>query len=103
MGSGVPREGDAEWGLYKHSRNSPQRQPHQHLPPQPPSSQFLNERIGYLDITRVIEAACDAHRAEHKLTPSLEEIVHFDGWARKYVADNFARIVGGSAAKTVVA
>ena len=44
---------------------------------------FLNESIGYLDIPRVIEAACTAHRQEHKLAPSLEEIVHFDGWARR--------------------
>ena len=49
---------------------------------------FLEERIGYLDIVRVVEACCDAHRgAGFVETPSLEEIVHYDQWARRYVAE----------------
>jgi 1-deoxy-D-xylulose-5-phosphate reductoisomerase len=46
---------------------------------------FLEERISYLDITRVVEQACEAHRAELVESPSLEEIIHYDGWAREYV------------------
>lgn len=48
---------------------------------------FLNERIGYLDICKVIESCCEKHQEELVIKPSLEEIVHYDQWARKYVAD----------------
>jgi len=48
---------------------------------------FLNEKIGYLDIMKEVEAACEAHRAEFVEAPSYEEIIHFDAWARQYVAD----------------
>eukprot|EP00887_Chlorella_sp_A99_P001504 scaffold8.g1504.t1 len=58
---------------------------------------FLEERIGYLDIMRVVEAACDAHRPEMVEAPSLEEIVHYDGWARRFVADLVARESGVAA------
>lgn len=46
---------------------------------------FLEERIGYLDIMRYVEAACEEHRNELVEEPSLEEIVHYDQWARDYV------------------
>lgn len=40
---------------------------------------FLEERIGYLDIMRVVEECCDAHRGDGFVeAPSLEEIVHYD-------------------------
>lgn len=41
-------------------------------------------RISYLDIFKVVELTCDKHRAELVVSPSLEEIVHYDLWARKY-------------------
>lgn len=47
---------------------------------------FLNEKIGYLDIIRVVEQACEAHRQELVDKPSLEEILHYDQWARDFVA-----------------
>ena len=47
---------------------------------------FLNEEIGYLDIFAMIERCCDAHQADLVTQPSLEDIVHFDQWARDYVA-----------------
>lgn len=45
---------------------------------------FLEERIGYLDIMKYVSACCEAHKSEHVVRPSLEEIVHFDGWARRW-------------------
>ena len=43
-------------------------------------------RISYLDIFKVVELTCDKHRAEMVASPSLEEIVHYDLWAREYAA-----------------
>lgn len=48
---------------------------------------FLEEKIGYLDIMKYVSGCCDAHKAEHVVQPSLEEIVHFDGWARAWTAE----------------
>jgi 1-deoxy-D-xylulose-5-phosphate reductoisomerase len=48
---------------------------------------FIDKKIGYLDIMRLNEAACDAHENELVAEPTLEEIVHFDGWARRFVAE----------------
>ena len=48
---------------------------------------FLQEKIGYLDIVKAVEATCDAHQQELVERPSLDEIVHFDAWARRHVAD----------------
>ncbi|KAH6798520.1 1-deoxy-D-xylulose 5-phosphate reductoisomerase [Perilla frutescens var. frutescens] len=47
---------------------------------------FINEQISYLDIFKVVELTCDKHRAELVTSPSLEEIVHYDLWARDYAA-----------------
>ncbi|CAA0826726.1 1-deoxy-D-xylulose 5-phosphate reductoisomerase-chloroplastic [Striga hermonthica] len=47
---------------------------------------FINEQIGYLDIFKVVELTCDKHRSELVSSPSLEEIVHYDLWARDYAA-----------------
>ncbi|GAB2221196.1 hypothetical protein Droror1_Dr00012366 [Drosera rotundifolia] len=48
---------------------------------------FINEQISYLDIFRVVELTCDKHRNELVVSPSLEEIVHYDLWARDYAAN----------------
>ncbi|XP_074567950.1 1-deoxy-D-xylulose 5-phosphate reductoisomerase, chloroplastic-like [Curcuma longa] len=47
---------------------------------------FIDEKIKYLDIFKVVELTCDAHRKELVAKPSLEEIVHYDLWAREYAA-----------------
>lgn len=47
---------------------------------------LLAFRIGYLDIFKVVELTCDKHQAELVTSPSLEEIVHYDLWARDYAA-----------------
>lgn len=47
---------------------------------------FLDEKIGYLDMFDVVEKTCNKHRQELVAQPSLEEIVHYDWWARQYAA-----------------
>ncbi|KAG2678912.1 hypothetical protein I3760_11G025900 [Carya illinoinensis] len=47
---------------------------------------FIDEKIGYLDIFKVVERTCEKHREELVVSPSLEEIIHYDLWARKYAA-----------------
>ncbi|KAJ4960136.1 hypothetical protein NE237_020046 [Protea cynaroides] len=47
---------------------------------------FIDEKISYLDIFKVVEQTCDKHQAELVASPSLEEIIHYDLWARKSVA-----------------
>lgn len=53
-------------------------------------AEFLDERVSYLDIMRLNEACCEAHKAEWVGVPNLEEIVHFDAWARRWVAEKVA-------------
>ena len=53
---------------------------------------FLDEKIHYLDITRVIEATCEAHAKECVAAPSLEDIVGYDNWARRYAAEAAAKL-----------
>jgi 1-deoxy-D-xylulose-5-phosphate reductoisomerase len=48
---------------------------------------FLAEKIGFLDIPKVIEKVCDKHRADNHLTPSLDDILAADIWARKMVVE----------------
>ncbi|KAK7330487.1 hypothetical protein VNO77_24682 [Canavalia gladiata] len=45
---------------------------------------FIDERISYLDIFKVVELTCEKHQNELLSSPSLEEIIHYDLWARKY-------------------
>lgn len=54
---------------------------------------FLDEKINYLDIMKEVEAACEAHRAEFVETPSYEEIIHYDQWARDFVKERCAHLV----------
>jgi 1-deoxy-D-xylulose-5-phosphate reductoisomerase len=41
--------------------------------------------MGYFDIYKVIELAMEAHKNELVLDPSLDDIVHYDLWARDHV------------------
>lgn len=43
-------------------------------------------RISYLDIFKVVELTCQEHQKELVASPSLEEIIHYDLWARQYAA-----------------
>ncbi|KAK4402408.1 1-deoxy-D-xylulose 5-phosphate reductoisomerase, chloroplastic [Sesamum angolense] len=47
---------------------------------------FIDEKISYLDIFKVVELTCDKHQSESVTTPSLEEIIHYDLWARDFAA-----------------
>lgn len=47
---------------------------------------FIDEKISYLDIFKVVELTCQKHQDELLTSPSLEEIIHYDLWAREYAA-----------------
>jgi 1-deoxy-D-xylulose-5-phosphate reductoisomerase len=46
---------------------------------------FLEEKIQFLDIPRLIEQACDQYTPQNTATPSLEQILAADHWARNAV------------------
>ncbi|HLO52441.1 MAG TPA: 1-deoxy-D-xylulose-5-phosphate reductoisomerase [Kamptonema sp.] len=46
---------------------------------------FLDEKIEFLDIPRLIERTCDRHQADNCATPSLDDIISADRWARQEV------------------
>jgi 1-deoxy-D-xylulose-5-phosphate reductoisomerase len=46
---------------------------------------FLDEKIHYLDIPKVIEGVCEHHKADNIAQPSLEDILTVDQWARDEV------------------
>lgn len=48
---------------------------------------FIDEKISYLDIFKVVELTCNAHMNELVRSPSLDEIIHYDLWARKFAAN----------------
>ena len=58
---------------------------------------FIDEKIGYLEIMKYVEKCCDVHRQELVEAPSLEDIVHYDDWARKWVAQNAGKQVAMAA------
>ncbi|MGL4497844.1 MAG: 1-deoxy-D-xylulose-5-phosphate reductoisomerase [Planktothrix sp.] len=46
---------------------------------------FLEEKIEFLDIPRVIELTCDHHQIDNRQDPTLEDIIEADRWARQEV------------------
>ncbi|MFM7448598.1 MAG: 1-deoxy-D-xylulose-5-phosphate reductoisomerase [Leptolyngbyaceae cyanobacterium] len=46
---------------------------------------FLEEKIRFLDIPRLIEQACDRYQVHNTATPTLEDILEADQWARQAV------------------
>lgn len=48
---------------------------------------FLEEKIQFLDIPRVIEKVCDRHQIDNNPNPALEDIIHADTWARQAVLE----------------
>ena len=48
---------------------------------------FLEEKIHYLEIAKVIEKVCDRHKADLNATPDLEDILAVDEWARTAVKE----------------
>ena len=51
---------------------------------------FLEERIHFLDIPRLIEATCDRHRRDWRGNPSLDDVLAVDQWARQAVNEALA-------------
>ncbi len=47
--------------------------------------QFLEEKIHFLDIPRLIEKACENHKSDLKYKPSLNDIILVDHWAREEI------------------
>ena len=48
---------------------------------------FLVEKIGFLDIPRLIETVCDRFSSQNTKNPSLEDILSADRWARQAIID----------------
>ena len=48
---------------------------------------FLAEKIKFLDIPRLIEAVCGRFSSQNTATPTLEDILEADQWARKAVLE----------------
>lgn len=46
---------------------------------------FLDEKIRFLDIPRLIEQTCDRYQSQNRSTPDLEDILAADVWARQEV------------------
>ena len=54
---------------------------------------FLAEKIGFLDIPRLIETVCDRFSSQNSLEPSLDDILAADKWARAAVLDISSSVV----------
>ena len=54
---------------------------------------FCRDRVGddLMDIPRVIEATMEAHKDDFTETPSLDDIISVDAWARQHVAEIAAK------------
>ncbi|MBD2578530.1 1-deoxy-D-xylulose-5-phosphate reductoisomerase [Oscillatoria sp. FACHB-1406] len=63
---------------------------------------FLEEKIGYLDIARCIEYACDRFSAQNVQQPTLDDILAADRWARQEVLSAH-KLLGNSSTVTVAA
>ncbi len=48
---------------------------------------FLDEKIAFLDIPRLIEKTCECFIPQNTLTPALEDILNADQWARQVVLE----------------
>lgn len=53
---------------------------------------FLEEKISFLDIPRLIEQACDQYVQQNCSAPDLEQILAADKWARQNVLENSHRL-----------
>ncbi len=50
-------------------------------------AQFLENKIHFLDIPKLIDSACERHKADLNTSPTLDEIVSVDNWARHAVRE----------------
>ncbi|GAB4542816.1 MAG: 1-deoxy-D-xylulose-5-phosphate reductoisomerase [Pleurocapsa sp.] len=56
---------------------------------------FLAEKIQFLDIPRLIQKVCDRFGTQNTATPSLDDILQADGWARQAILDVYQKSVSG--------
>jgi 1-deoxy-D-xylulose-5-phosphate reductoisomerase len=54
---------------------------------------FLEEKIQFLDIPKIIEQTCDKHQVDNRQTPSLDDILAADAWARQTVLELSDKLV----------
>jgi 1-deoxy-D-xylulose-5-phosphate reductoisomerase len=54
---------------------------------------FLAEKIHFLHIPKLIEKVCDKHQADNNQTPSLDDILAADRWARDMVMELSQQVV----------
>ncbi|BAQ60147.1 1-deoxy-D-xylulose 5-phosphate reductoisomerase [Geminocystis sp. NIES-3708] len=54
---------------------------------------FLQEKITFLDIPRLIESVCDRFSSQNKSNPSLDDILYADQWARQEVLEQLSVLV----------
>ena len=52
---------------------------------------FLKEKIPFQDIPKLIEKACDSHLKNLCKSPTLEDILYFDNWARVFVKEEILK------------
>ena len=46
---------------------------------------FLNNKIHFLDIPKLIESACERHKSDFNKDPSLNDILEVDSWSRDFI------------------
>ena len=54
---------------------------------------FLQEQISFLEIPKFIEKACEKHLKDISKSPSLDEIIKFDEWARIFVKEEIKKSI----------
>ncbi|MBD1945783.1 1-deoxy-D-xylulose-5-phosphate reductoisomerase [Coleofasciculus sp. FACHB-712] len=59
---------------------------------------FLEEKIQFLDIPRCIESVCDRFTSHNRSTPTLDDIIAADQWARQEALEVSQQLHKGSSA-----
>ena len=54
-------------------------------------AQFLEEKIHFLDIPKMIEGACEEHKPDLAANPCLDDVLAVDQWARQAVREQVNR------------
>ena len=54
-------------------------------------AQFLEEKIHFLDIPKMIEGACEQHKPDLAANPCLDDVLAVDQWAREAVREQVNR------------
>lgn len=62
---------------------------------------FIDEKIHFLDIPKLIEKVCDRHQSDNRPDPNLEDILEADRWARAAVLAACEEIRRGDRVMTV--